>query len=166
MWNAVVLAVLIGVAGVYTTRNLQTVDAGQLNALTASAAEMGSYRAAVVAYFSANNLYSTSVSTATLKAGGYLPSWSRMFQQTAPLRWGNYRDGAGIIYVYSLAVPDRNLVDALLAMSQNSILVSVYDSAHSNLQSPLFGDSGFPAAALVSAVAIPNGAPVWIAMTQ
>ena len=165
MWNAVVLAVMIAAAGVYTTRNLQTVDQAHQELASADAAEVGIYRNAVIDYFSDHDVVNTSVSTASLKSGAYLPSWSRLYQQSGALSWANYRDADGVIYVYATSLPPRNLAAELAQLARNSVLLGVYDSAHATLQSPVYGETHIPVTAL-SSLSIPNGAPVWLAMTK
>ena len=161
MWNAVMLAVLIAVAGVYTTRNLQAVDQAGASLAAGTAAEMGIYRNAVIAYFGEHDLLATSVATATLKSGRYLPQWSRMFQQTAPLAWNNYRDADGMIYVWAVSLPSRNLAAELAQLARNSVLLGVYGST-GTLYSPVAGDTGISLSALAGR-AVPAGAPVWLA---
>lgn len=165
MWNVAVLAVLISVAGVYTTRNFQSLDNAHSNLAASLAAEMGIYRSAVIDYFSDHDLLATSVSTATLKSGGYLPGWSRMYQQSTPLTWSNYRDANGVIYVYGTSLPDQNLAGELVQLARNSVLFGVYNSTLSTLQSPVSGNTGIPISA-ISGMSIPDGAPVWIAMKK
>lgn len=165
MWNAVVLAVLIAVAGVYATKNLQTHDLTRDNLNDSVAAEMGIYRNAVIDYFSSNDLYNASVSSATLKSGGFLPAWSKLYQQTTPLAWGNYRSASGVIYVFAVSLPTSNIASEVMQLSQNSILVGTYRSGYSTLQSPVYGDTGIPVSD-ISGMSISDGAPVWIAMTK
>lgn len=165
MWNVAVLVVLISLAGVYATRNLQSLDAAQDSLAASDAAEMGIYRQAVIDYFSVNDLRGTSVAAATLKSGGHLPAWSRLYQQAGALAWSNYRDANGVIYVYALAVPDRNLAGELAQLARHSVLLGIYERASPTLQSPVHGNTGIPISVL-SGRSIPDGAPVWIAMTK
>ncbi|MBP0597292.1 type IV pilus biogenesis protein PilM [Herbaspirillum sp. LeCh32-8] len=165
MWNVVVLAVMIAAAGVYTTRNFQTLGQAHEQLASADAAEMGVYRNAVIDYFSDHNVLNASVSTATLKSGGYLPAWSRLYQQSAPLTWANFRDAGGVIYVYGTSLPPQNLAAELARLANNSVLLGIYDSTHTTLQSPVYGETDIPVSA-ISSMSIPNGAPVWLAMTK
>ncbi|MCA1325640.1 type IV pilus biogenesis protein PilM [Herbaspirillum sp. alder98] len=165
MWNAAVVAILIAVAGIYATRNAQALDGAQAGLAASRAAEMGIYRNAVINYFSAHDSSPGVVSTAALKSGGYLPSWSRLYQQSTPLAWSNYRDADGIIYIYATALPERNLTAELASLAQNSVLFGLYDSTTNKLQSPVAGNTNIPTTA-ISAMSIPNGAPVWIAMIK
>ncbi|EJN02925.1 type IV pilus biogenesis protein PilM [Herbaspirillum sp. YR522] len=165
MWNAAVMAILIAVAGVYATRNTETLDNVQAAQAASMAAEMGIYRNAVINYFSEHASSYNTVSTAVLKSGGYLPSWSRLYQQAAPLAWNNFRDATGVIYIYATALPERNLNAELASLAQNSVLFGIYDSTTNRLQSPVAGDTLIPTTA-ISAMSIPNGAPVWIAMIK
>jgi hypothetical protein len=162
MWNVVMLAVLMSVAGIYVTRNHQTVDRAEAGLAAGMAAEMGVYRGAVARYFSEHDLLAASVSTATLKSGGYLPPWSRMYQQSTPLIWSNYRDAGGVIYVYATSLPAQDLAGELARLAHNSVLLGVYRASAGTLHSPVAGDTGISLAALAGR-AIPDGAPVWIA---
>jgi hypothetical protein len=165
MWNFVVLAALIAATGVYANRNQQTLDAAQGSLAASTAADMGIYRSAVIDYFSDHDLTSTSVSTASLKSGGYLPEWSRMYQQSTPLLWRNYRDADGVIYVYAASRPAQDLNAELAQLARNSVLLGFYRSGLPTLQSPVSGDTGIPITAL-SPMSIQDGAPVWIAMKK
>lgn len=165
MWNFAVLAVLMSVAGVYAVKNAQSLDGAQDGLATATAAEMGIYRGAVIAYFSDHDQLATSVDDDTLKSGGYLPGWSSMSQPRTQLAWRNYRDAGGVIYVYTNTLPTRNLSAELVQLARNSMLFGVYRSGSPNLQSPVYGDTGIPLAALAG-MSVPDGAPVWIAMKK
>jgi len=165
MWNMAVLVVLLAVTGVYVTRNMETADAAQISLAGALAGEMSVYRTAVTEYFSAHDLYGLSVSTATLKSSGALPSWSKLFQQNTPLIWRNYRDGNGVIYIFSSSLPAFDITAEIASLSQNSMLAGFYKSGSATLQSPVFGDTNIPLTALAG-MSVPNGAPVWIAMTK
>ena len=165
MWNAAVMAVLIAVAGIYATRSAQTVDVARQSQAASVAAEMAMYRNAVVDYFTANDFNSTTVSTTALKNGGYLKPWTRMSQQGTPLLWSNWRDANGIIYIYATSLPAQNLTGELARLAYNSVFFGLYDSSLPTLQSPVSGDTHIPISA-ISGKSIPNGAPVWIAMTK
>lgn len=163
MWNFAVLVFLVAVAGSYAARNMQALERADAGLAAATAAEMAIYREAVVGYFEQHDLRSTAVATSTLKSGGHLPSWSRMYQQATPLAWGNYRDAHGVIYVYGTSLPARNLSAELARLAHNSVLVGVYRSGAATLQSPVTGATHIPVTALAG-MAIPDGAPLWVAM--
>jgi len=165
MWNIAVLVVLMAAAGIYGTRNLQTMNVTQGHVANAVAADMALYRDAVVRYFSATSQLNASVSFATLKSTGMLPSWSTLYQSGSTPAWNNYRDANGIIYVYADALPTDNILAELTRLSHNSMLVGTYRTGSATLQSPVFGDTLIPVTAL-NGKSIPDGAPVWIAMTQ
>ncbi len=165
MWNIAVLAVMLAVAGAYATRSLQTGDRLQHQAVISLAREMAMYREAVIRYFEIYDIHDASVSYATLTASGALPGWTRMAQGTSSAIWNNYRDAAGIIYIYASSLPAQNIVGELVGVSHQSILVGTYQATASTLQSPLFGDTNIPLSALTGK-SVPDGAPVWIAMTK
>jgi len=165
MWNLVVLLVVMALAGVLANRSAQNLDAVQGDLAASMAAEMGIYRTAVIRYFVDHDLSNTGVSTAALKSGGYLPPWSRMAQQSAPLIWSNYRDAGGVIYVYATSLPPQNLGAELARLAHNSVLVGAYSSSSGFLQSPIEGTTKISLSALAGK-SIPDGAPVWIAIGQ
>lgn len=164
MWNIVVLVVMMAVAGIYASAGMRSVDRAQDQLAAAMAAEMGIYRQAVIGYFSDHDLLGTGVSSDALKTGGYLPGWSRMAQQAAPLAWNNYRDANGVIYVYATSPPARNFDGELARLARNSLLAGTYGSA-GTLRSVTAGDTGIALGALAGS-AIQVGAPVWIAGTD
>lgn len=164
MWNIAVLAVLMAVAGIYAGATMRSVDRAQDQMAAAMAAEMGIYRQAVIGYFGDHDLLATEVGSAALKAGGYLPGWTGMAQQSAPLVWSNYRDANGVIYVYATRAPARNFDGELARLARNSLLAGSYGSG-GTLRSAALGDTGIPLAALAGK-SIQVGAPVWLAGRQ
>jgi len=165
MWNIAVLLGLLSVTGYYAARHQEQLDLSQGRLVLAAADDMALYRSAVIDYFSQFDLRNTSVDLASLKAGQMLPAWSAGTGGAALPVWGNYRDGAGIIYIYATTLPVRNLSAALAQRSQNSVLAGVYRSALPTLQSPVFGDTQIPVTALAGR-GVPDGAPVWIGMSK
>ncbi|MBP1313326.1 type IV pilus biogenesis protein PilM [Herbaspirillum huttiense F1] len=165
MWGLIVALAMIAAGGFYCSTSSQQLAVVQSNRVRETAAEMALYRQAVIDYFSANDLRGTSVSIETLKSAHALPSWSLLYQQSDRLIWSNYRDQDGIIYVYGTSLPPFNILADLTQLSGNSLLVGVYRSGKSTLQSGLFGDTGIPVTALAGR-AVPDGSPLWIAMTQ
>jgi hypothetical protein len=165
MWNVAVLAILMSVAGVYAVRNAQSLETAHDNLTASTAADMAIYRSAVIDYFSANpGAVSTSVDTAALKAPvAYLPTWSRMSQQSEPLIWKNYRDANGVIYVYATQMPGQNLTAELAQLAHNSVLFGIYRGT--GMYSAAGGNSGISLAAIPKGT-IKEGAPVWLAMNK
>jgi len=165
MWGLIVALVMIAAGGFYCSTSSQQLAVVQSNLCRETASEMALYRQAVIDYFSANDLRGTSVSIEALKSARALPSWSLLYQQSDRLIWSNYRDQDGIIYVYGTSLPSINILADLAQLSGNSVLVGVYRTGKSTLQSGVFGDTGIPVTALAGR-AIPDGSPLWIAMTQ
>jgi len=165
MWNVAILVIMMAVAGGYMTHSLQVSDQLQSQVAMSLASEMAIYRDAVISYFTENNLLSTSVSFAALTSSGALPAWTTMAQSGSAPIWNNYRDADGVIYIYASTLPAQNIAGQLVVFSHESILVGVYRTTLSTLQSPLFGDTNIPLTAL-SGKSVPDGAPVWIAMTK
>lgn len=162
MWNVVILVLVMSLAGGYAALAERNAGAGQQQLVEASAEGMANYRSAVVAYFRANDLRSTSVSLAALKASGALRDWPRLDSpQAAP--WGNYRDAAGTIYVYARELPRNDLTRQIVRLARNSVLAGSYRRGAANLQSPVYGDTHIPLTALAS-LALPDGVPVWLAV--
>lgn len=170
MWNIVVLMVLMAVTGVLTLRTSAALVTAQGNLASTTAAEMGIYRAAVIDYFSDNDVVATQVNTAALKRGGYLPRWSRMYQDAGELKWRNYRDADGVIYVYAARVANKHLAESSLAaelakLAHHSVLFGVYRSSTASLHPPSGGSTPVPPLAL-SGMSIQDGAPLWLAMRK
>jgi len=165
MWNIVVLVVFATATGVYGIRHSQTTNVMQGQVASSVAADMALYRDAVISYFSMTNQRNFSVSFDALKTGGMLPSWSTLSQSSNVPPWSNYCDANGIIYVYATSLPSTNIVGELTVLSRNSMLVGTYQSSSATLHSPVFGDTNIPVTALAGK-SLPDGAPVWIAMTK
>lgn len=165
MWSLVVATVLVSAAGVYSITCERTLTAAQSNATLEVAGGMALYRQAVVDYFSQNDVRDTSVSLAALKSARTLPTWSVLYQQSGAPIWGNYRDVNGIIYIYATSLPPASVVDEMASLSSNSVLAGTYRRNAATLQSAVFGDTHIPVTALAGK-SIPDGAPVWIAMTK
>lgn len=164
MWNLLVLSVLLSVTGYYAMvgdEHQQLVQQSQAETLAGS---MATYRDAVQRYFNAHPAQYGSVDITTLKNANALPSWSPLYTQPSSSIWANYRDTNGAIYIYAASLPPVNIVSEILALSQNSVLAGVYRSSDVSLHSPAFGDTGIPLPA-PSKVSIPNGSPVWIALS-
>ena len=159
MWSAIVVAVMAALTGFYmlpAERSRIVVE----NQLARTQAEsMGVYRQAVVAYFSAHDETNTSVRFEVLKASGMMPGWSAQYGSTSA--WTNYRDGAGVIYIFPAAMPSPAIVGEVLALSHHSMSVGVYRASDHTLYSPV--DGSRIALASLGTAAIPDAAPVWLA---
>jgi hypothetical protein len=162
MWNVVILALVMSLAGAYAALAGRNAEAGQQLLVEASAEGMANYRSAVVAYFHVNDLRATSVSLATLKASGTLRDWP-LLEAPPATPWGNYRDAAGTIYIYARQLPRHDLTRQVVRLARNSLLAGSYQRGAANLQSPVYGDTGIPLAALAG-LALPDGVPVWLAV--
>lgn len=161
MWNIVVVAVMAALAGIYILPSEQALGRAEDMKARELAGSMAVYRQAVSAYygkFGAKTNYSATV--AELKAGNFLPDWSRLYTEGEAGPWTNYRNAAGIIYIYPKQLPEKNILPDLLELAHNSVSVTVYRATDSSLYSP--GDNKRFKHALAGA-AIPDGAPVWIA---
>lgn len=166
MWNLLVLVVMTTLASLYMGADQKNAVAAEQVKAENLAGSMAVYREAVINYFSQHPaLVGTSVDLATLKINNALPAWSILYTQPATSTWANYRDNDGMIYVYASAPAPYGVVADVLTLSQNSVLAGVYRSGDVTLYSPVFGDTGVKLPPS-SAVAIPNGSPVWIAMIR
>jgi hypothetical protein len=165
MWSYAALLVLTSAIGAYLTINKEQTAATEQASAEALAANMATYRAAVVDYFSANPGVYPSVSIEDLKAAGVLPQWSSLYTQPATSKWANYRDASDIIYVYASSPLAVNITSDIAALSKNSILTGVYRTGDTALYSPVFGQTQIPLPPLAQ-VSIPNGSPLWIAMRK
>ncbi|MTV41729.1 hypothetical protein [Duganella radicis] len=160
MWNLLVIVVMAALGGFY----LLPAERGHIAAgeqlMREQAGAMGIYRQAVITYFSLHDQTDTSVDISTLRASGLLPAWSPLASPGAAPAWANYRDSAGVIYIYPLAQAAPNMVGEVLKLSHNSMNVGVYRAADHSLYSPL---DGARVALAAGTFAIPDGAPVWMA---
>jgi hypothetical protein len=159
MWSAIVVAVMAALTGFYmlpAERSRMVVENLQARE---QAESMGVYRQAVVAYFSAHDVSDTSVDIYTLKQSGVVPAWSTL--HTRPSNWANYRDHAGVIYIFPSTLASANIVGEVLKLSRYSMNVGVYRASDHTLYSPLDGTR--IALAPLGATAIPDTAPVWMA---
>ena len=164
MWSLVVVCVLAAASGFYMMPAERAHVTARNHEAREQAVAMAVYRAAVVAYFSANDLKNTSVTLATLTSTGALPDWSPLRNAGASLIWRNYRDGAGVIYIYPATLPAANIVSEVLALSQNALTVGIYRAADRSLYSP--ADGKRVVLATLGAVSIPDTALVWLAARQ
>ncbi|WP_028101382.1 hypothetical protein [Pseudoduganella violaceinigra] len=162
MWNVVILTLVMSLAGAYAALAERNAASGQQLLDGASAESMANYRSAVVAYFRANDLRATSVSLPTLRSSGALRDWP-LLEGPQATPWGNYRDAGGTIYVYATQLPRHDLTRQIVQLARNSVLAGSYRRGAPNLQSPVYGDTGIPLAALAS-LALPDGVPVWLAV--
>jgi hypothetical protein len=162
MWSAIVVAVMAALTGFYMLPAERSRMAVENLQAREQAESMGMYRQAVVAYFSANDLTNTSVGIDTLKEAGMVPAWSTLHSR--PSSWSNYRDGAGVIYIFPSALPSSNIVSEVLKLSRHSMTVGVYRASDHSLYSPVDGTR--VALAPLGATAIPDAAPVWLAARE
>ncbi|MYM98722.1 hypothetical protein [Duganella vulcania] len=151
MFNAMMLAVMLGLTTWYGVRQ---VDAGALlthAAQQGQAQAMAAYRQAVVAYFTDHPQQYHAAPAAQLVAAG------------APVGgasqggFANFRLADGTILVYALA-PQPGLMGELLALSQRSHMVGLFSQGYFR---PAL--STVPSTIAAPALAIPNGGPVWLA---
>lgn len=165
MWNIVVFATMLAIAGVYANLNEDAMAAIERAEVESLAESMALYREAVVSYYRTSKSNDPSVNIDTLKTNASLPAWSRLFTQPETSIWNNYRDASGRIYIYASGPSPAAMVSDLIAMSENSELVGVYRTGDTTLYSPIAGDTriDLPPA---SKVTIPNGSPVWIALSD
>jgi hypothetical protein len=164
MWATMVVFVMAALTGFYmlpAERGRIAVEQRQARELAES---MALYRQAVVSYYSANDVTGASIGIDTLKAAGVVPSWSALYTRSAQAIWGNYRDSAGVIYIYPATPAPRNIVGEVLALSGNSLNVGIYRASDRSLYAP--ADGTRVALAPQAAAAIPDGALVWLAARE
>lgn len=160
MWNLVVLTVLLALAGGYALIGERDVVAQQQGVTAATAEGMAIYRGAVMRYYAANpGMPEGSVSFAMLSAGPTpaLRNWSTLEAD----RWGNYRDAAGLVYIYAVTRPAANISADLARISYGSMLAGSYHEATGTLYSPRSVNTNISLAALAG-LNVPDGAPVWL----
>lgn len=166
MWNIVVLTVMAGLAGYYSTmagRNeIATRTVVQSSNLVES---MALYRNAVIDYFTAHPAQYSSVDINTLISTNSLPSWSTLYARPETSIWANYRDPNGTIYIYATSVPPVNIVSDIARLSNNSVLAGEYMAGQTTLYSPVFGNTNVTLP-VQAATLFPDGSPVWIGMRR
>lgn len=159
MWSAMIVAVMAALTGFYMLPAERSRMAVENLQAREQAESMGMYRQAVVAYFSAHDVTNTSVGIDTLKEQGMVPAWSTLHSR--PSSWANYRDGAGVIYIFPSTLSAPNIVGEVMKLSHNSLTVGVYRALDHSLYSPVDGRRVMLPA--LGAAAIPDTAPVWLA---
>lgn len=164
MWNLVIVAVMAALTGFYSLSPERSLMAEKTQEEREMAESMGIYRQAVIAYFTAHNVTNTSVGIETLKDEGMLPAWSTLYTHSATSIWENYRDSAGVIYIYPSTLPPSNIVSPLLTLSRYSLNVGVYRASDNSLYSPV--DGSRITLASLGGVSIPDTAPVWMAASN
>lgn len=165
MWHIAMVLSLASLAGLYVTFDKPALLANENVAAVNLARDMAHYREAVIAYFAQNpGVYPRVDLTALLDANVW-PSWSTLQDRPTLPMWAHYRDSDGMLYVYAATKPNVNLFPELMKLTQNSVLVGVYRTGDTTLNSPVFGNTGrkLPAS---GSVAIPEGSPVWIAVDR
>jgi hypothetical protein len=161
MWSVIIVAVMAALTGFYmlpAERSQLALENLQARELAES---MGVYRQAVVAYFSANDVSNTSIGIDTLKAAGVVPTWSTLYTRSDTSIWTNYRDSAGVIYIYPATLASTNIVSEVLKLSQNSMTFGIYRASDHSLYSPVDGTRVTMTS--LSGLSIPDTAPVWMA---
>ena len=161
MWSTVNVVVIAALTGSYMMPAERSRIAVDNLAAREQAESMGLYREAVVAWFAAHDVSSTSVASADLKSAHLLPEWSTLSTATASVPWTNYRDSAGVIYVFPATADSRNIVAEVMALSHNSLNVGIYRAADRSLYAP--ADGTRVALASLGAGVIPDAALVWMA---
>lgn len=161
MWSAVIVFVMAALSGFYMMPAERSRIAVENLAAREQAESMGIYREAVVAYFAAHDVTGTSVSFSALKSAHVLPEWSPLSASSANVPWSNYRDSAGVIYIFAATPGTRNIVSEVMTLSHNSLNVGIYRAADRSLYAP--ADGTRVDLASLGAGVIPDAALVWMA---
>lgn len=161
MWNALIVIVMAALTGFYMMPGERSQIAADNHEARVLAESMGLYREAVVSYFSSPGMGGTSVGIDALKESGMLPAWSALYTRSGQSPWTNYRDSAGIIYIFQERPAGPNIVSEVLQLSGNSMNVGIYRASDRSLYSPADGSR----VVLTSAAGapIPDTALVWLA---
>ena len=165
MWQILMVLSLASLAGLYANFDKpalavrENVDAVDL------ARDMAHYREAVITYFAQHPTVYPRVDLTVLVNANVWPSWSKLQHKYTLPMWAHYRDSDGMIYVYAASKPNVNLFPELMKLTQNSVLVGVYRTGDTTLNSPVLGNTGrkLPAS---GSVVIPDGSPVWISVDR
>jgi type II secretory pathway pseudopilin PulG len=164
MFNFLILAAIVAATGFYAMLGEQNQQRAQQSQAETLAGSMATYREAVRNYFIAHPAQYQPVDIATLKSSNVLPSWSTLYTQPSSSIWANYRETNGTIYIYAASLPPVSIVSEIATLSQNSVMTGIFRSGDTTLYSPVFGNTSIPLPQ-PSKVTIPNGSPVWIAIS-
>lgn len=154
MWIAVIAATLISLIGFQSLRAETNVQNSRENAQAdLAAADMATYRFAVVAYADANRSSFGPAPTASLTfPTGYVP--------LNPPMWSNNISGDGTILIYAVAQPPAGLNSAINRLVGDSTMVLETNIAANQASAKLPASTQ---AALASRTAPFINAPVWFA---
>jgi len=164
MWATMVVFIMAALTGFYMMPAERANLAVENHQARGRAESMALYRQAVAAYYSAHDVTRASIGIDTLKSSGTLPSWSALYTRGADMAWANYRDGAGVIYVYAAQPSGRDITAEVLAVAGNSLNVGIYRASDRSLYSP--ADGRRVALATLDTDVIPDGALVWLAARE
>jgi hypothetical protein len=165
MWAFVFVAVMASLTTYYRFIDKEALAAAEQVKADNLAESMTIYRDAVVSYFKQRPTEFGTVGIDKLIATKALPDWSTLFQKPAASPWTNYRHDDGVIYIYATVAPSVNASADIVRLSQNSVLAGIFRTGDTTLHSPVFGDTKVTLPPLAKAP-IPNGSPVWIAMSK
>ncbi|WAC74563.1 type IV pilus biogenesis protein PilM [Roseateles sp. SL47] len=147
MWAQAVVVGVVAAAGwwaVDAALEVPVTDAARARTVAES---MAVYRAAVVAYATAQPGFEGSVDDGLLS----LPSWWNGHPGISAVVQGPW------VAVYLNRPAPVDVLAQMQRLSAGSLLVGVAHSASGTLYAPLLGDTGLPVPAQV-----PDGAPVWL----
>jgi hypothetical protein len=161
MWAIAMVVAMAALTGIYMLPAERSAMAVQDLTARELAESMSVYRQSVVKYFMANNVTDTSISIDALKNMGMIPTWSTLYTQSSSVIWANYRDSAGVIYIYPTTMPSVNITSELKKLSQYSLNVGLYQASDNSLYSPVDGTRVTHTS--LASRSIPDNAPVWIA---
>ncbi len=161
MWSAVIVFVMAALSGFYMMPAERSRIAVENLAAREQAESMGLYRQAVVAYFTAHDVTNTGVGMADLKSAGVLPAWSALSTRPAAAIWSNYRDSAGVIYIYAAKPAAPNIVSEVMKLSHNSLSVGIYRASDHSLYAP--ADGTRVTLTTLGSATLPDTALVWLA---
>lgn len=117
MWNAMVLTVMMSVAGYYAMTGQERMMTAEQSQTVNLADDMAVYRQLVVNYFTANPGFTRN---AAVPSGDLtVPDWVKPLNIA---RWSNYIDGDGTIYIFAAAPLPVSITSDIVKLSRNSVL--------------------------------------------
>jgi hypothetical protein len=148
MWPLCILLAFASLAGYFSLADAVRDPVAAQAQQADLAANMATYRAALVRYLAAHPTFSGVVPDANLQ----FPSWYVRYP------WWRNDVSDGTIVVYADGAVPANFTSEVVRLSNNSMLAGAANGATHRLYSPVFGDTGIGLPAVV-----PDRATVWLA---
>lgn len=156
MWNFALLTAVAAMAGYYALL-IEQGGAAVADARTAHlAAQMATYRSAVLTYARTHPGTPGQVATADL-----MPLLPASFSAASAENWRNYIDASKMTYVFAATPLTMNIVADVIKIAGNPLQVGSFVARDGTMRSPVYGELPLP---IPSAILpqIPDGSPLWL----